>query len=928
MIKMVSLLKAYLRGDTDPIMLAKAYYEDMVYKSVSEVENLIKETLTFDMDKDMELWMQEVKEAQDEIKFWKGLVSNLEEANIFGFKTMLQEAQREDAGDIETINIEEVPAYIKELEGHIKNVQANINDANEEYEAVVKKIVGMDVKDWERGQTYWDEDTGEKIENWPPEVYIEIHELGLNSIRSRLKDVEDRFQSLKDAGEISSIRPENLARVEAAVNSKIQEFEQMSVKDRPSLRQRNETLAAIQSEISDNSSEEWRWKYYENEIKNLKNKEKKSVESLNKFKTMTQYTKNIEEIKSKMNKKGYELVSPPQIEIKNGVPEFINPNYYFTKLIDPKNDKIPKHQWEKKHYEYDAKTDEIKELKPEEVESKVAGRAEYRMHFSDEKWWKQLSRTADRVTESPDVKSKKIFQNALRNFFEDFKGTRFDIPATSGNTDSGIGDREDGKEIKENPNVRLNNLTRLYALFEEHVSQPANRSKNIDIIMAGLKAEIEHLGTVFDRKRDKEGKVPNEKMGRKILKTLIKSLTGIYESAKSHKGGDYPEKLIKNLNKVKRTRLTISELKTFSLNKVTVKSLLQSNDREIKDRAKFLLDTFDEDWAPFKKVVKLLNRPIGREDNKLIDVIADVWDKEGVYKPPTKRGREEQSQLNMLLDEALGEFEKTLDEQENAVTRIADPKLEKKIEDNLEWMATMLEQIEEIQDREDIDEETQDELVQWFANTVTQFRNKVWEVMRRLNPDDPDFKRIKEIKDKIIDEVKNMTPVAHLVEDLVKVRSTNSEYILNERLAKVESMANAIFMAQQQGYDGDLKYLLKEDGSLNEDLTKNWIETQLEDATSKAGRNKRDRLINKIINNAEILEKHVNYDLKQTLSRNRQMAKEIDGEYEEYDETDVGQRQTEEMMEGTEEIYDELPDEPEPEEESEEQRRLDEDEDW
>ena len=120
-----------------------------------------------------------------------------------------------------------------------------------------------------------------------------------------------------------------------------------------------------------------------------------------------------------------------------------------------------------------------------------------------------------------DVKSKKIFQNALRKFFEDFKGTRFDEPATSGNTNSGIGDREDGKEIKENPNVRLNNLTRLYALFEEHVSQPVNRSKNIDIIMAGLKAEIEHLETVFDRKRDKEGQVPNKNMGKKILKTFL-----------------------------------------------------------------------------------------------------------------------------------------------------------------------------------------------------------------------------------------------------------------------------------------------------------------------------------------------------------------------------------------------------------------------
>ena len=200
---------------------------------------------------------------------------------------------------------------------------------------------------------------------------------------------------------------------------------------------------------------------------------------------------------------------------------------------------------------------------------------------------------------------------------------------------------------------------------------------------------------------------------------------------------------------------------------------------------------------------------------------------------------------NRLLDEALGEFEKTLDEQENAVTQIADPELEEKIEANLEWMASMLEDIEEVQSRENIDDETLDELLQWFANTVTEFRNRVWEVMRRLNPDDPDFKRIKEIKDKIIDEVKNMPPVAHLVEDLVKVRSSNPEYILNERLNKVESMQNALAMLKLGGKD-ELKYLLQEDGSLNEDLTKKWIETQLEDAKSNKGKSKRNRLINKI----------------------------------------------------------------------------------
>ena len=122
----MSLLKAYLKGHTDPVLLAKAYYEDMVYKSVEAVEKLIAEELTFDMDKDMKVWNQEIKETQDEIKFWKGLYNDVSNSDalkiLFGIDPVMErttQAMSEEEGtpeEVETIPYSEIPPYVKELE--------------------------------------------------------------------------------------------------------------------------------------------------------------------------------------------------------------------------------------------------------------------------------------------------------------------------------------------------------------------------------------------------------------------------------------------------------------------------------------------------------------------------------------------------------------------------------------------------------------------------------------------------------------------------------------------------------------------------------------------------------------------------------------------------------------------------------------------
>ena len=51
---MSSLLKAYLMGSNDPIILAKAYYDDLILKDVQSVEMQIEETLGFNIDEEVE----------------------------------------------------------------------------------------------------------------------------------------------------------------------------------------------------------------------------------------------------------------------------------------------------------------------------------------------------------------------------------------------------------------------------------------------------------------------------------------------------------------------------------------------------------------------------------------------------------------------------------------------------------------------------------------------------------------------------------------------------------------------------------------------------------------------------------------------------------------------------------------------------------
>ena len=346
------------------------------------------------------------------------------------------------------------------------------------------------------------------------------------------------------------------------------------------------------------------------------------------------------------------------------------------------------------------------------------------------------------------------------------------------------------------------------------------------------------------------------------------------------------------------------------MGKVTIKSLVDSNDRDVRDRAVRLLQTFDGGSPDFRKVVEKLTRPIKSQDDTVIVRLENHWDDDDIQSLSGK-SKEEQQALNRIYDDLLGRFEEVLDEIEGADVQLAEPDLDNKIEETLEQMQMALESIQEsleqtemefegtaleIKDNIDnVDEETFEDMVtedalDWFIDTYEKFQEQSWEVLRRLNRDDEDFIEIQTLRRKIMDEIKKLPQLQGLIELDDKAWKKSHGGIMTERRLISERLQGQIAMA---GIEGSQYSKLKD-----AEYASKYVDASLPMATTQRGITKRKRLIKKILDNKELKNSDFDWDVKQTSDRRRQMIKEID---EEYDEADVGQRETEELIEGGEE---------------------------
>jgi len=838
----MSLVKAYLKGVTDPIALAKEYYDDMLYKSIEAAESVIAQELSFDMDKDMKEWSKEIKEAQDEIKFWDDFYNNVNDSNALRilFDQPVQTVRSKD--EVESIAYSEIPEYIKELEGHIKNIQANIQDADEEYKALVEKVTGASD---EGSFTFEDYKDGKR--NWPDYIFYQIHKIGLDYIQSKIDSYTNRFEALKESGEMPQVEPKKLTQVKSKIKQQLKTWEKMyeEGKRKPSYLDRQEKLKDIRTSFGIDSSE-WRWSYYESKISMWELRKKNSLKQLKQYDDM----------------------------------------------LDS--------------FEEDADESDEVETKPQEKEQRdrkdIPDKFKGNMFYSDETWWKQLSAEAKQVTESDSISSRKEFQTALSNYFENAPSP-FDTAVISGNkTKTGIGEIqvEDGepKYVKETPATRLANLKKLYTIFESLPENEQSKS-DVSVIMDGLKAEIDHWDLI-DRSKT-EGKLTFAEEGKRILKLLNTELDIVFSSIRGYKDEDEskPRRLIRSLNKIKETGLKLNELKIFATGKVTIGSLVDSEDKEIRERAQRLLKTFDSSSSTFTKVVEKLNKVISSQEDTVISRLEKHWYDDDI-KSVSGKTKEESQALNRQMDRLLGKFERALDVVEGAETNLKDEFLEQRIESALEQLQESLENITNAIETEGMEFEgttidDDDDALDWFIDTYEVWQDEVAFVLQQLNPSNKDYIRIMALKKKIIDELKKLPQLHGLIDFDLKKRKTTTSSILQDRRNLAEHLQNLIAMSKVKGSEQSKQKWLKDEESI-----KQHIEGRLSRATTPNGKKARDRLINKILKNIEFKPSDFNWDTKQAVSRQNYL-KELD---EEYDESDVGHRETEELIEGGEESWD------------------------
>jgi hypothetical protein len=923
----ITLLKAYLIGSNDPFVLAKVYYDDLILKDVASVERVINETLTFDMEKDLKRWSTEIKELQEEYKFWEDMYNKLKpQGELQSYLSDLYEdvpevtpAEREmpvrvygekgweKGTETETVLFKELPAYLKGIRSDIDVAAEVIEDFIEERNSVIEEITNMPAASWEmRGE-------------WDNETYIRIHKLGLSYIEDKLEYYQDAFQRLKDNKEIPQIRPDRLDDIDNDVKELANKWKEMGQSKKPVLAERSKKVDQL-TEVFENYDDEWRWNYYEKAIQAWTTSKTRSEKELDKYLKGKSKELGIGELKRLGKEHGLKYSADKDV---------------FWKRIKPRKERgvtlPPKHEWEKEYYEYNEKTNSFVKVEEPVKEEKDAKRVT--INFTDESWWEMLVNTSQNVYSNDKAKidgkkiTKKSFLSALKGFFKRAP-SQFNTPPKTHKTNTGIGMYEYGKGgtaklIPESPTVRLGNLKTLLNLFDSLPDKEKGKH-SVRLIITAIQAEIGYEEE--ELKRGLKGKLSNEAKGKQITNKLAKHLESAYNKTRYYTEGEFPVKFLNDISEIKKTGLKLRELRIFAKGQVIIQSELDSEDKGTSQRTQYLLNTFNRSESNFKKVVEWLNKNM-KEGKILLDLIADAWDDKSVYKPSIGTSDEEKLALNRMMDKYLGLVIEELDAQEDIIATYdgyADDEIEQIIID----MKEVLEQIESTQGQE-----MWDGLFKWFEEIIKNFQDTVSGALSKLSPLSEDYKKLDGIKNAILDELEQIPELSELIEIDTVSQPTTPYKIIQSRKAKADDIKELIHELKDKQIEGNPYAWINDymerapTGSLDKfgnvsrmSETKQrllrFVDSRLPIAETAKGKTKRISTIHKIIDDKPITTKDVDWDLKETKARRiwgrgkqprrkySEKGPETGGtqEHEEYDETSVGERETTEMAEGQEEL--------------------------
>ena len=563
-------------GSNDPIILAKAYYDDLILKDVQSVEMQIEETLGFNIDEEVEFWIEEYEDLKAEHVFWHRTLENFNNVDIFGFRTeeghypfasegeaVRVTPQHYDekyiwGGLLETIPYKEIPDLLDELQASIRYARLAIKAAEEQYSELVEELTGLDFGTFEQRGT-WDDDN---FIPWDDETYIKVHRVGLSYCEDKVEYYTNRFQTLKDNKELPSIRPEILDLFDSKMkelNDTWDAIEQDAKK--PTAAQKRQKVAQLEQQyksILQDTTNEGQWKWYEDKIKSWTSRKNKSEKQLKEYLEGKETQLGIEELRALGRKKGFrydqikELWWKPKTSVQHKTKK--NPK---GELPEGKN-------WYT--YNYDTKTFEKVKEKPKSKVKSSSGNLTY----SSSAWWETLAETSTpEITIEGKIYRKKGFLNALKQFFKRPKSS-FNKKPIEGKTATGIGrvefENNRKKIIRERPNIRLSNLQELNNIFEALPSSEKTKM-NVRIIMGALADEIGYQRDELDRKA--QGKLSNTQKGKEVMERLVKSLESAYNKSKYYTSDrEFSSKFLNDISEIKKTGMSLDELKNFAENRV------------------------------------------------------------------------------------------------------------------------------------------------------------------------------------------------------------------------------------------------------------------------------------------------------------------------------------------------------------------------
>ena len=646
----MTLLKAYLLGTKDPFMLAKVFYEDTLLKDSAAVDEEIDKILGYAWKehydwtvRDIEMTKLDLEEVNDILTDWDSELERL--------KIQVSQLTTDDPKELTSYSDSDY-SLVQEIEDFQKEHE-RLFQVGKEYSAKIKK----------------DEEFLKKLENKRNEVAkklsgfthdemldpslsfdtkYEIHQLGLSLLNKEKKLLDDLT-----SGELAEIMKIPYPK---EMQDMLNNYKENMLREK-SGRKRVAAWNKLEAQIKQFGGDVGKRREHEKKLRIIDAKIKNSKNSLKDFTTTQE------------GKESFELAQQAVNDFKLEPNEKLLPTLgYLTfkrvlETTDPETKEVTRELLNK--YKWNSETKQLEEVK-EQVKEKYEGSFEVSEvgTFSSDEFWQSF---LDGYKSKRNMGSNSTIKNALKIFLEEYENSGEKelevkpepIIGDSYGVNVDVEEKRGPIEIDMDKKKKLKNLNMLKNIFESF-EEPLKNSRSVNYILEAIESEINFID------KDKKSKVKvQEKVTTKAFKKLLTVIKRAYEAIKHYSEGEYPDKFIIEVNKLKESEHGIEDLFSLSEGEIPISIDATANTEKISDLKSKLKDLEEDSTeqiklerelrglerikqslvkkSEIKEMVKTLNKKnkVGHKQS-LINHIDTVWESEqlknyGKMSPETRK---------------------------------------------------------------------------------------------------------------------------------------------------------------------------------------------------------------------------------------------------------------------------------------------------